>query len=326
MKNYFKDIIALFTASVQNEDMKRKFHQWLIDEEHADEKDAALYDYWVSSQGSSEDNVEMALQKIYEKAGDRSLTGYRSYWLKPLRYAAIIAVLISASVYITYYYTKKTYTQIATIENYVSSGQMRLIELPDGSKVQVNSGSLLLYPEKFVGNTRTVFLVGEANFKVKKNPEQPFIVRSSTMAVTALGTEFNISSYSDDEEITATLLEGKVKVVCGVEGKSYLLEPGQQVIYNKEMGASRLCKAELEDVTAWQRGELVFSSVTVEDMLVILQRRFDVHFHYRPGRFNEDKYNIRFSDKASFEEVLKVMKAVIGNFQYRIVGEECYIQ
>lgn len=87
--------------------MKRKFHQWLIDEEHADEKDAALYDYWVSSQGSSEDNVEMALQKIYEKAGDRSLTGYRSYWLKPLRYAAIIAVLISASVYITYYYTKK---------------------------------------------------------------------------------------------------------------------------------------------------------------------------------------------------------------------------
>lgn len=326
MKNYFKDIITLFTASMQNEEMKKNFHGWLIDEEHADEKDVALYEYWMNTQGHSGENLEQALWKVYQKAEGKSVVKRRSYWLKPLRYAAVIAVLISVSVYVTYYYTKRTYTQIATIENYVSPGQMRLVELPDGSKVQVNSGTLLLYPEKFVGNTRTVFLVGEANFKVKKNPKQPFIVRSNTMSVTALGTEFNISSYTDDDEITATLLEGKVKVVCGLEGKSYFLEPGQQVVYDKEMGASRLCKAELEDVTAWQRGELVFRSVTVEDMLIILQRRFDVHFHYRPGRFNEDRYSIRFSEKASFEEVLKVMKAVIGDFKYHIVGKECYIQ
>ena len=92
------------------------------------------------------------------------------------------------------------------------------------------------------------------------------------------------------------------------------------------MGASRLCKAELEDVTAWQRGELVFRSVTMDEMLIILQRRFDVTFHYRQGRFNADKYNIRFSDKASLEEVLTIIKAVAGDFTYHIDRKECYIK
>lgn len=325
MKNYFKDIIALFTSSAQDEEMKHQFHGWLTDKQHADEKEAALYECWQQTEGKQGEASDKVLQQIYQRAGITPTVHRIRYWLKPLRYAAAVAVLM-VSVYTTHLWTKKQYAELATVEKYIRPGEMQLVELPDGTMVHANAGTLLFYPEKFIGNTRTVFLIGEANFKVKKNAEQPFIVRSGTMSVTALGTEFNVKAYSDDEEITATLLEGKVKVVCGMEDTDYILSPGEQVSYHKTTGESTLAKADIDDVTAWQRGELVFHSVTVEEISVVLQRKFNVRFHCSPNRFNDDKYNFRFPEKASFNEVMKIMQSVIGNFKYRIEGHECYIE
>ena len=325
MRNYFKDIINLFTSSSQDEEMKSKFYGWLTDEQHAEEKNSALYEYWTNVKGSTELNLEDKLQRVYGKAGVRVPIQKKNYWLRPLRYAAAIAVLM-VSVYTAHVWTKKQYADVATIEKYVAPGETQLIKLPDGTIVHINAGTLLLYPEKFMGSTRTVFLIGEANFKVKKNAEQPFIVRSSTMSVTALGTEFNVKAYADDLDMEATLLEGKVKVVCGNEGKDYILLPGEQVSYNKTTGVSLLTRVDVEDATAWQRGELVFRSVTVKEMGTVLQRKFNVRFHCAPNRFNDDKYNFRFSDKASFDEVMKIMKSVIGDFSYRIEGHDCYIE
>lgn len=325
MRNYFKDIINLFTSSSQDEEMKSKFYGWLTDEQHAEEKNSALYEYWTNVKGNTELNLEDKLQRVYGKAGVRIPMQKKNYWLRPLRYAAAIAVLM-VSVYTAHVWTKKQYADVATIEKYVAPGETQLIKLPDGTIVHINAGTLLLYPEKFMGSTRTVFLIGEANFKVKKNAEQPFIVRSSTMSVTALGTEFNVKAYADDLDMEATLLEGKVKVVCGNEGKDYILLPGEQVSYNKTTGVSLLTRVDVEDATAWQRGELVFRSVTVKEMGTVLQRKFNVRFHCAPNRFNDDKYNFRFSDKASFDEVMKIMKSVIGDFSYRIEGHDCYIE
>lgn len=325
MRNYFKDIINLFTSSSQDEEMKSKFYGWLTDEQHAEEKNSALYEYWTNVKGSTELNLEDKLQRVYGKAGVRVPMQKKNYWLRPLRYAAAIAVLL-ISVYTAHVWTKEQYADVATIEKYVAPGEMQLIKLPDETMVHINAGSLLLYPEKFVGSTRTVFLIGEANFKVKKNAEQLFIVRSSTMSVTALGTEFNVKAYADDRDMEATLLEGKVKVVCGNEGKDYILSPGEQVSYNKITGESSLAKVDVVDATAWQRGELVFRSVTVREMSIMLQRKFNVQFHCTPNRFNDDKYNFRFSGNASFNEVMKIIQSVVGDFSYRIEGHDCYIE
>lgn len=325
MRNYFKDIINLFTSSSQDEEMKSKFYGWLTDEQHAEEKNSALYEYWTNVKGNTELNLEDKLQRVYGKAGVRIPMQKKNYWLRPLRYAAAIAVLM-VSVYTAHVWTKKQYADVATIEKYVAPGKTQLIKLPDGTIVHINAGTLLLYPEKFMGSTRTVFLIGEANFKVKKNAEQPFIVRSSTMSVTALGTEFNVRAYADDRDMETTLLEGKVKVVCGNEGKDYILLPGEQVFYNKMTGKSSLVKVDVADATAWQRGELVFRSVTVKEMAAVLQRKFNLRFHCAPNRFNDDKYNFRFSDKVSFDEVMKIIQSVVGDFSYRIEGRDCYIE
>ena len=89
------------------------------------------------------------------------------------------------------------------MEQFVPSGKRERITLPDGSEVWLNSGTLLLYPSAFIGQSREIYLVGEGYFKVRKRPEQPFIVRTKAMRVQVLGTEFNLSAYPDQEKITS---------------------------------------------------------------------------------------------------------------------------
>ena len=96
-------------------------------------------------------------------------------------------------------------------------------------------------------------MIGEAEFKVARNPKKPFIVRSSNMAITALGTEFNVKAYPEEDVITASLIEGKVRVDCN-DTISYVLTPGYQVVYNKCTDDCQMLTANMKDVTAWMRG------------------------------------------------------------------------
>lgn len=76
------------------------------------------------------------------------------------------------------------------------------------------------------------------------------------MAITALGTEFNVKAYPEEDVITASLIEGKVRVDCN-DTTSYVLTPGYQVVYNKCTADCQLLTANMKDVTAWMRGTCV---------------------------------------------------------------------
>ena len=242
-----------------------------------------------------------------------------------LKYAAAV-LLLAVSTVGTYFYTKNLNSEPALVELFTPDGEIKTVELPDGSRVQTNSGTLLLYPENFKGDTRTVYLVGEANFKVRKNPDKPFIVKSTTVSVTALGTEFNVNAYPENSEIVASLLEGKVRVDCGEEDKSYILHPGQQVIYQKHAQKSEISDVDLEDVIAWQKGICVFRGNTIEEIFAVLERRFNVTFQCNISSLCKDKYNFRFYQNSNLNEVLDIMKEVIGGLDYKVEKNVCYIK
>lgn len=252
MKNYIQRIIRLFAASDPDKKVTGEIHQWLLDQEHTEEKETALHDLWNETEGKVDQTTWDSLASVYAKVGANS-GGRHQPRIRFAYYAAAIALLI-VSVSVTFQMTKQHFTEPPLIENITPDGRLSTLRLPDGSIVETNSGSILLYPEKFKGETRTVYLIGEANFKVKKNTGQPFIVRSGTMAVTALGTEFNVAAYPEENEMIATLIHGKIKVECDNGKESYIVTPGQQVTYHKSTGKSKLAEANIEDVTAWQKG------------------------------------------------------------------------
>ena len=64
-----------------------------------------------------------------------------------------------------------------------------------------------------LGDTREITLEGEAMFEVTHDAARPFIIKAHDHAIYVLGTTFNISAYPD-EELSVTLIEGKLKSNC----------------------------------------------------------------------------------------------------------------
>lgn len=329
MKNYILNLLQIFSESEPEDALKKQVHHWLASTEHEEEKMDALHQIWDATSSSDMTGADKVLHSIYGNAPEAkpvlSRKQGRGVVMTLMKYAAVVVLLLS-TYYFTRQYTVREFASIDMVSHYTPAGKMRTVLLPDGSKVTVNAETQLIYPEKFAGESRTIFLHGEARFKVKPDPGKSFIVRANQVEVVALGTEFNVNAYSDKPEVVATLLQGKVKVRCVGEGVDYILSPGEQVSYDRYEGKSVKGMADIDNVTAWTRGELVFSSVTLAEMLGELQRRYNVEFIYDKKRFDGDRYNFRFSSQDSLAGVLDIMREVVGDFEYTLQESRCVLK
>lgn len=324
INEYIYKVVRRFFAGNYSEDTNRMFRSWVADDENRDEKDEALRAEWQNLHPQADSSTEEAFQRLLDGLQideRRIISPVRRFHI--WRYAAV-ACLFIVSVATTYFLTRHYSSHSPLMmEQYVACGHLDSIALPDGSVATLNSNSYILYPDNFDGDTRTVYLIGEGNFEVAKNPDKPFIVRSGNLSVTALGTEFNVNAYPETNDIEATLLKGKVKVECGEA--SYILNPGEQVVFNRENNVSHCKTVNTQDVTAWQRGEIVFRSSNINKVLFTLEHRFGVHFQYNENLFNDDVFNFSFRRDADLRQVLDIMKLVTGKFDYKIEAETCYL-
>ena len=109
------------------------------------------------------------------------------------------------------------------ISHKTAFGEQKIIELPDGSQVTMNSKSLIEFnPDSWESN-RILKLSGEAYFKVNKGSQFTFNTKNGNVIV--LGTEFNVNSLDNYFEVIC--YEGKVKVEKNT--KEYILTPGKTV-------------------------------------------------------------------------------------------------
>mgnify|MGYP000006678899 CR=1 FL=1 len=324
MKNYIQQLIELFGHNNYSADTQKKVQQWLADEEHVDEKNEALHELWKQAgEKKVPDGMQQSIQRMRQNLGMQSATSQRNYQLLIWRAAAILLLAVSSvSIYLM---LEKERPEKDLVECYIPTAEIRELTLPDGTHVMLNSKSTLLYPEQFTGETRSVYLIGEANFKVKPDKKHPFIVKANDYQVTALGTEFNVNAYPDSNELIATLLEGRVKVEFNNLMSNIILKPNEQLVYDKHTKAHNLRMPEIDDVTAWQRGELVFSNMHLEDIFTNLERKFPYAFVYSIKNLKNDRFSFRFKDNAPLEEVMEIIVNVVGQMDYRIVEDKCYL-
>ena len=325
MRSYIQRIIETVSSYTPQKQTLNEVHRWLIDGEHAEEKNKALEDLWNKTEGQTDAKVWDALSSVYAKVENNGRPKPVFNRMR-LGYIAAAITLLAISIGSTYIITKDQFSSEKMIENLTEAGKMKTITLPDGSIVQTNSGTILFYPAAFNGETRTIHLIGEANFKVKKDHKKPFIIRSGAVSVTAIGTEFNVAAYPDNNEIITTLIHGKVLVGSDNDPSSYILVPGQQVIYTRSNGKSKLKNADLEDVCAWQKGMFVFRGMSMPAILSSLEKRFGITIQHNRNLFNDDKYNFRFRENSDLNEIMDIMKEVVGGFSYRLEGDTCYIR
>jgi ferric-dicitrate binding protein FerR (iron transport regulator) len=326
MEDYFKKIIELFAESNGSTSSKDEFHRWLTSDKFFREKERALHDMWDALPESSLVEVSPETQQSLKDVHRKIKQHRRKTRIKPLFFwqvsAACLLIALLSSLYIA---TNDTPAIIDLVELYVPTAEITHLTLPDGTQVQMNSNATLLYPEQFTGENRSVYLMGEANFKVAKNEKQPFIVKSNDFQVTALGTEFNMQVYPNESTISATLLSGSVEVRFNNQTIAQVLKPNEQLTYNKHTKKGTIGRPDMEEVTAWQRGELVFKSVTLKDIFTVLERKYPYSFIYALNTLEDDRYMFRFKDKTSLQEVMDIIVKVSGNIRYRIEGDKCHI-
>ena len=161
----------------------------------------------------------------------------------------------------------------------VPYGKRSYLLLSDGTQVWINSGSRLVYAPQFTGDTREVFLEGEAYFEVAKDASKPFYVRTDAFTINVLGTKFNVKAYKDDNEYTTVLVEGKVsmKVQDQFFSKDVILAPNQKLTLIK--GQDDFQRSDVDDTgfyTNWIYGYLEFKNANLSDVLKSIQRYYNI--------------------------------------------------
>lgn len=328
MKNYFQKILSLFTGYDYSEMTNQHFYRWLTDSTHENEKDEALQELFLEAKKKGDvPDLEKSLEQWRRNNNITHVSSQSKFKRRPfLRlWQSVAAILLIVSISLGYMLYNVEKTESDLVQQFVPTTQMKTFFLPDGTQVQMNSKSTLLYPKQFTGQNRNVYLIGEANFKVKPDKKKPFIVKSDDFQIIALGTEFNVSAFAEDKNICATLISGSILVKFDNLTKKVLLQPTQQLVYNKENRQKILIYPDMEDVTAWQRGELVFRQKTVVDIITILERKYNYEFIYDLHSLKNDRYSFRFKDKAPLSEVMDVIVDVVGNLNFKIQNDKCYV-
>jgi ferric-dicitrate binding protein FerR (iron transport regulator) len=198
------------------------------------------------------------------------------------------------------------------------AGQRAELVLSDGTEVWLNSGSTLVYPEKFSMAAREVKLDGEAYFRVQKNKDRRFTVKTLQYDLHVLGTEFNVKAYGRSGTFVASLLKGSIEVSSPSGDKSLLLMPCEQVAINGGV----FVKEQIADYNyfKWREGLICFEKETIASLFAKLELYYDIKIEVRNKSLSGYTYTGKFRIRDGVEHVLKVLQ-LKHDFRY-IKNEE----
>lgn len=193
----------------------------------------------------------------------------------------------------------------------IPRGETFKVVLSDGTEVFLNSDSRLAYPTVFKDKERIVSLEGEAYFKVSKDVEHPFIVKSGNVQVRVLGTEFNVRSYSS-ADVRVTLINGKVAVsdTCGTH--TVEMQPGQSAQLTAN-GTFAVNEVDIDSFLYWKEGYFYFDDVTLVDMMKEIGRWYNIDIEFHNSKIMELRMHFfanRHQDIQHLIELLNRMESV----------------
>lgn len=312
--NKFYPILRQFTQGKLPTEFREVIKRWLVSKEEAEEKEAAVRHIWNETHALADESTEKSLHATYLKIKEKEKVVVRSQrGMRFLRYAAffLLPVISGLSVWLL---TKSYSPEIEMITCYVSNGKQQIVELSDGSEVQLNAGSVFIYPKEFTQKKREVFLVGEANFSVAKNEDKPFFVHIKSLNIEVVGTKFNVESYPESDRITTTLEQGSIIVHdSGETPQTILMQPDEQLIYYEQEMRFEKKQVRATSYRAWTHGELYFSDKTMHDIVNSLERHFNVNIQFDPQLVGTDLYTMRIRSRETLENALYIFTQIVGN-------------
>jgi ferric-dicitrate binding protein FerR (iron transport regulator) len=255
--------------------------------------------------------TDKALAKVLKQINQKHKAF--TFWQLFQRIAAVLFIPLLIALF-WLYPTKgfKGTNQNVTYNKVVAAfGTFSMLELPDGSKVWLNSGSTFRYPDKFDKQNRTVYLIGEAYFEVHSDENVPFFVNTPYFTVKATGTKFNVRAEKNFRSPSVTLIEGKVAVQKKTKGKQCglvaQLKPNQNMTYDT---LTSFVKIDTEDTykhVSWKDGKLVFRNDNVSEVARRISLQYNVDIEIKGNEIKKYRYRATFENEP-LSELLRLLK------------------
>lgn len=298
-------------------------------------------DFWDRLDISSEDRAETEksftevlskAKKMEESFGMRSETAARRRLFRRVAVgiAAAVAFILVPSLSMLYVHKSLNGAVpqiiVPDVEVVARKGEIRELVLPDQSRVTLNAGSVLIYPETFA-DVRSVYLSGEAVFDVTASTEHPFIVSTADVKVKVHGTRFNVSAYPDEDDVDVTLCRGAVQVSAVRDGSEPVeLEPDQNFRYLRSDGSCTVTSVYAPEYTGWESGNISFHSQDIHSVARIISRRFNVNIYVTSGRYDNAVITAKFLHGETLDEQLTAICRLVPGMRYTVSGSNVYLK
>ena len=245
------------------------------------------------------------LLQFYKTQYERSKKSHRIFLRRAASIAAVLltGLILAVSFYPTAH-LKSGNQQVFT----VPLGSRSKVLLPDGTEINLNSGSELAYDGNFSAENRMVTLTGEAYFHVKSDASHPFVVKTKDFDVLVTGTQFNVCSYPEDQFASSTLAEGKINLKINNSSKTLEIKPGEKFALNHITNSYTLHKADIDQEIAWKNGEFIFRNISFPELMTRLERWYDVKLVIADEKLIKYKYTGSFKNQETIWQVLDALK------------------
>ncbi|MDY0990329.1 FecR domain-containing protein [Flavobacterium sp. CFBP9031] len=279
-------------------------------------KGQEMWNKWYDRTDDFFDNMEMVqsdrskLKKELRQIKNTNKVISLSY--KNWAIAASLVFLIGLSVF--FYQTSNA---VESKQFAVKLGEHAKIELSDGTQIWLNAGSVLKYPKEFKGDTREVYLSGEAFFDVAKDKKHPFIIHTNKMDTKVIGTSFNVQAYPDQTTQEVSVATGRVNVKSTVTEENVYVTPGQKVVFKSQNNKLQAFKdIPVNAISLWRKNIMVFEETPLPEVVATINRNYNVSIEVKNKNLNDLKISAYFKELPA-DQVIGLVCNII-NAQYKM--------
>lgn len=304
-QEYLRILAEKFIEGTASEEEKQLLHSWYDKTMLSDESGITISEYETA--GQLKQNILRNLkQSLAKSAADEAPVSYGLF-----RRLSIWAASAAAVITLVLFAWNKTHPVSQSVMQLVHApfGQTISIQLSDGSKLWLNSGSTVRFPKTFTSKLREVTLVnGQAFFDVVHESKRPFIVRTKTLDVTVLGTSFDVKAYDNDRQSKVSVKSGKVGVtVRNQPGQpAVMLLPDKQIVVQNKKSEIKITEVSTPAIAPWKDNKNVLEDELLSEVFHALERKYNQHIIVENKALEEEKISITL-DNQPLTDVLKVI-------------------
>lgn len=182
--------------------------------------------------------------------------------------------------------------------------EQKFFLLSDSTQIWLNSASSLEFPDHFSDDKREVMLAGEGFFRVNRSQKSPFIIYVGNIVITAPpGTALNTKAYAEEQNVTISVSEGRV-ILSRNNHRLPTIAQGRTFIVNKADGSIIQKKTPIENIAAWQNGDMLYEKERLADVLADLKRVYNVGIVLSDANLENKEITVSFRRDIGIKEAL----------------------